>query len=144
MAPFDLSLADYEVLAYLDSQSDGQARMAELAATALVSRSRLTYRVDRMERAGLVRREPCDTDRRGSFAVITQRGRDLFLAAERVHGEAVRRYILGLAPANELRKIVETVERTQVPVADLALHSMAEGLAADLRCAEPMATTLPS
>ena len=65
-----------EVLLRLNRTPDGSMRMQELAAQLIFSRSGATRLVDRMEDAGLVRRESCDTDRRGTFAVITEAGRE--------------------------------------------------------------------
>jgi DNA-binding MarR family transcriptional regulator len=93
MAPFGLTLADYEVLVHLSEAPDQQLRMAELADLALMSRSRLTYRVDRLVRKGLVDRRPCETDRRGAFAVITAEGQDLLRRAAPIHVLGVRKYL---------------------------------------------------
>ena len=46
-------------------------RMSDLAAATLQSKSRLSHQITRMENAGLVRRENCESDRRGLFAVLT-------------------------------------------------------------------------
>ena len=48
--------------------------MSDLATQAHASRSGLTRRVDRLEQAGLVRREKVDGDRRGLQAVLTSDG----------------------------------------------------------------------
>ena len=53
VAEHDLSLAEYEVLAFVSQAPAGRLRMAELAATTIVSRSRLTHLVDRLVRRGL-------------------------------------------------------------------------------------------
>lgn len=95
----DLTLADYEILVHLSEAPDSRLRMAELADAALVSRSRLTHRVDRMVARGLVEREACPTDRRGTFAVLTADGRRAIEAAAPTHVEGVRRYVVdGLDP----------------------------------------------
>jgi DNA-binding MarR family transcriptional regulator len=49
--------------------------MSDLAQSVLISRSGLTRLVDRMEDAGLVRRERSPADKRGSEAVLTDHGR---------------------------------------------------------------------
>src|SRR3954464_10715688 len=65
VAEHGLSLADYEILAQLSEAPERRLRMSELADVALVSRSRLTHRVDRLVEGGFVVRQPCPTDRRG-------------------------------------------------------------------------------
>ena len=48
--------------------------MTELADLTAQSRSRLSHQITRMEAKGLVRREGCEGDKRGTFAVITPHG----------------------------------------------------------------------
>lgn len=67
----------YDVLLELSGVPDGRLRMHELARAVVLSRSGLTRLVDRLERAGLLRREPDPDDRRGSFASITGDGREM-------------------------------------------------------------------
>ncbi|MCH7593665.1 MAG: MarR family transcriptional regulator, partial [Chloroflexi bacterium] len=60
-----MSLGWYGVLLNLSDATDGRLRLQELAARLIHSRSGLTRRLDSMEKAGLVRREPVPGDRRG-------------------------------------------------------------------------------
>jgi DNA-binding MarR family transcriptional regulator len=91
---YGLSLADYEILVQLSEAPEHRLRMSDLAEGALVSRSRLTHRVDRLVARGLVTRVPCPTDRRGINAVITEAGLDLLTQAATTHLEGVRRYVI--------------------------------------------------
>ena len=52
------------------ANAGGRLRMQDLADRVLFSRSGLTRLVDRMARAGLVTRERCEDDRRGTYAVL--------------------------------------------------------------------------
>jgi DNA-binding MarR family transcriptional regulator len=107
-----LQLTSYEVLLYLADAPDGRLRMSELADSVLLSRSGLTRLVDRLERQGLLRRESCPSDRRGSYAAITQRGRALFDRARVTHLEGVRRRFLDHLSADEMRWLGEIWRRT--------------------------------
>ncbi len=71
-----LPLAWWDVLLQLADGPEGRLRMGELAESVLLTRSGITRLVDRMIKEGLVAREPCPGDRRGYFAVITQKGKD--------------------------------------------------------------------
>ena len=64
----------YDVLLELSAAPGRRLRMHELASAVVLSRSGLTRLVDRLEKAGLLRREPHPEDRRGSFAVLTEEG----------------------------------------------------------------------
>lgn len=64
-----------DVLAQLYDARDNGLRMQELEERSLWTRSGLTRLVDRIEAAGLVRREPVPGDRRGVRVVLTPEGR---------------------------------------------------------------------
>jgi len=70
-----ISLPWYDVLFQLSVAEGGRLRLQELAEHVLYSRSGLTRLVDRMETAGLISREPCAHDKRGTFAVLTPLGK---------------------------------------------------------------------
>ncbi len=72
-----LSLAEHETLARIAETPDGKLRMAELASLLLVSKSGATRIVDRLEEAGLVRRDVCLSDRRVTYAALTPQGREV-------------------------------------------------------------------
>ncbi|NLA35547.1 MAG: MarR family transcriptional regulator [Actinobacteria bacterium] len=91
---FGLTSPDYEVLVHLSESQDEGLRMSELASRVLVSKSRLTYRVDRLEARGLVVREPCETDRRGFIARLTPAGFDMLAQAAPYHVQGVRDRII--------------------------------------------------
>jgi DNA-binding MarR family transcriptional regulator len=86
-----LSHADYEILVRLSEEPEHALRMSELADRALFSRSRLSHAVGRLEKSGLVRREPYPDDHRGLCAVLTERGLQKLATAAPGHVETVRR-----------------------------------------------------
>jgi DNA-binding MarR family transcriptional regulator len=67
-------LAWYDVLWPLYRAPGRRLRMKELADEVLLSRTGLVRLVDRIERAGLLRREPVPEDGRGAYAVLTEEG----------------------------------------------------------------------
>jgi DNA-binding MarR family transcriptional regulator len=85
-----LSHSQYEVLVRLSAAPDGKLRMTELAGIARTSKSGLTYQVDQLERAGLVRRSSTPGDERGWFATLTPSGRRLLDQTAPAHAELVR------------------------------------------------------
>jgi DNA-binding MarR family transcriptional regulator len=100
-----LTLADYEILAWLSEAPRGGLRMSDLADRALVSRSRLTYRVDRLVAEGLIERRPCPSDRRGSLAVLTPTGRRRLERAAPTHVEGVLAHLVDQCSSRELATI---------------------------------------
>lgn len=99
-AKHGLTLADYEILVWLSEHPEHRLRMSELAERTLASRSRLSHQIDRMERAGLVERQQCADDRRGSFAVLTKDGWAAISDAAPDHVDSVREHLVDvLTPA---------------------------------------------
>lgn len=69
------ALAWYDVLWTLRASPEARLRQSELVRAVVMSRSGLSRLVDRIEAAGLVRREACPDDRRGTEVVLTPAGR---------------------------------------------------------------------
>ncbi len=65
----------YDALWALERQEGQGLRMHEFAHWMVTSRSNITRLIDRLETAGLVRRERSDEDRRGAYAVLSPEGR---------------------------------------------------------------------
>jgi DNA-binding MarR family transcriptional regulator len=92
-----LSLPEYEILVRLSEAKDRRMRMAVLADSVSYSRSRVTHTVSRMERSGLVERDPCLSDGRGVEAVLTDQGFAVLDEAARTHVRGVRELLVDLA-----------------------------------------------
>ena len=76
METHDLPVTWYQVLVELRI-GGGAMRMHHLADSATLSRSATTRLVDQIEKAGLVERRVCPTDRRGIEVVLTEKGREI-------------------------------------------------------------------
>lgn len=96
-----LTLADYEILVRLSELPERRMRMSELADSTLSSRSRLSHQIDRMERAGLVERQSCASDRRGANAVLTELGWTTLVAAAPDHVASVRTHLVDQLSAED-------------------------------------------
>ena len=94
-----LTGADYEILVRLSESPD--RRMSDLAACTLASRSRLSHQIDRMVEAGLVTRETCSEDRRGSFAALTDGGWETLVEAAPAHVASVRAHLVDVLTSEE-------------------------------------------
>ncbi len=100
-----LSIADYEILVQLSENPDQRIRMSELADRTLSSRSRLTHQCDRLTKRGLMTREPCADDGRGSWAVLTQEGWEKIVTAAPDHVESVREHLVDLLTTSEFEEL---------------------------------------
>lgn len=77
LKPFNLSFARYEMLALLGFTRGGALPMSSASARLQVHPTSVTNTVDRLEQAGLVRREPHPTDGRATLVVLEPAGREL-------------------------------------------------------------------
>jgi DNA-binding MarR family transcriptional regulator len=100
-----LSLSEYEILVRLSEAPDRRLRMAELAAHASQSRSRLSHTCSRLEAKNLVRRESCPNDKRGVFAHLTEAGFAVLDRAAPDHVETVREFFLDVIDPADLEAI---------------------------------------
>jgi DNA-binding MarR family transcriptional regulator len=114
LQPFGLTNNDYEILVNLSEAEDHRMRMSDLAKSTLQSKSRLSHQITRMEAAGLVRRENCESDRRGLFAVLTEQGWETMRQVAPRHVASVRAHFIDLLPAEDLA----AYHRALAPVAE--------------------------
>ncbi len=98
----DLSFVEYYVLAGLSDQPDRTMRMSNLAILANSELSRLSHLMRRLERRGLVRREPDPDDGRYTNAILTSAGLDHLTQAAPGHVAQVRELVFeSLSPAEQ-------------------------------------------
>ena len=113
LAGFELTMADYEVLAQLSDAPGRKLRMSELAEIAIVSKSRLSHRMKVMEAAGWVKREECPEDRRGYFAVMTDKGFKAIEKAAPTHVGSVRNRFLDHLTVKDQEDLAKIFDRVQ-------------------------------
>lgn len=100
-----MSLADFDVMAQL-ARAEGYAlRMTELADAALISKSGLTRRVDRLAVNGWVTRRRCTEDGRVHWATLTPLGVRAFRGAAPGHLRAVAERFGASLPASEMDRL---------------------------------------
>lgn len=94
-----LSPGDYQVLLALSEADGHRMRPSEIAALIGWERSRLSHHLGRMEKRGLISRDPCAADGRGAEVVLARHGSDCFRRATIPHLRAVRElFIDALSP----------------------------------------------
>ena len=76
--------------------------MSELARRVVLSRSSLTHLVDRLEAKELLTRERVGTDRRGAYAVLTERGRDALRQAWPIYAQGIAQHFVQHLTAAEI------------------------------------------
>jgi DNA-binding MarR family transcriptional regulator len=83
--------------------------MSELAIKSLLSRSRLSHQIDRLEDRGYVTRQACEDDRRGQNCTMTNKGWETLVAAAPIHVAGVRRHFVDQLSAAEYEALGKAV-----------------------------------
>jgi DNA-binding MarR family transcriptional regulator len=115
-ADHGLSINAYEALLQLARAPESQMRRVDLAESLLLTASGVTRLLDGLERDGLVGRVACEADRRVSYAVLTEAGRDKLRKASKSHTRQIRELLGAHYDDDELAQLVELLGR--LPDAD--------------------------
>jgi MarR family transcriptional regulator, 2-MHQ and catechol-resistance regulon repressor len=100
---------EFEVLLRLARSPARRLRMSDLAAQADLSTSGVTRIVDRLERSATVRRETCPSDRRGSFAVLTDEGARRLTEVVPDHLADIDRWFTGALSPEQLAGLLDAL-----------------------------------
>lgn len=111
LAGSGVSGADYQLLVPLAEPPEGPWRPRELASATGWDRSRLAHQLRRMEQRGLITREDCADDGRGTLIRLTDTGRDALRRAAPGHVEWVRTHFIDLLSPDELDTLTAIAER---------------------------------
>lgn len=106
-----MSLQVYDVLIRIWLAPEHTLRMNELAESALLSRSWITRRVDRLEESGLVERLPVGDDGRGVCVRLTSAGMETFARLDASHAGSIERHFSSYVTEEEAQVITRVLNR---------------------------------
>ncbi|MDX3506058.1 MarR family transcriptional regulator [Streptomyces sp. ATCC51928] len=109
-ADSNMSAADFIVLAKL-TEAGGRMRFMDLTKLVEWEKSRMSHQVGRMAKRGLVAKEECPDDGRGSFIVATPAGYQAIEGAAPLHVEHVRRLFIDALTEDELNTFTKISSR---------------------------------
>jgi DNA-binding MarR family transcriptional regulator len=105
----------YDVLLELKRAPEGKLRFNEIGARILLSKSNISRLIDRLEKEKLLVREHCGDDRRGLYAVITEKGRELQKAMWPVYASAINKHFASKLSEAEAKVILSLMQRLILP-----------------------------
>ncbi|MDP9181624.1 MAG: MarR family transcriptional regulator [Actinomycetota bacterium] len=111
LAGSGVSGADYQVLAPLSGAPKNELRPRDLVRSAGWERSRLAHQLGRMEARGLISREECADDARGTIVRMTPAGRAALRAAAPGHVEWVREHFVEVLTGEEKAMLEAVCQR---------------------------------
>lgn len=100
----------YALLVQLAEAPRRRQRMTELAMNVKITRSRLSHAVARLEKSGWVRREDCPSDKRGQFAVLTDKGVEVLRRTAPGHVAAVRQALFDRLNPEQQKSLGEIMQ----------------------------------
>jgi DNA-binding MarR family transcriptional regulator len=110
-ADHGLSINAYEALLRLARAPDSRMRRVDLANGLLLTAGGVTRLLDGLEREGFVAREECASDRRVSYAVLTEAGRGKLREASKSHTRQIRELLGELYDDDELAQLIALLDR---------------------------------
>jgi DNA-binding MarR family transcriptional regulator len=118
LRPLGITFSRYEALVLLVHSHEGALPLSKIGERLQVHATSVTNVIDRLEAAGLVRREPNPRDGRGTLAVITDEGRKVADKATVEFNNA--RFALSALPLADLRSLFEILRVLRVDAGDFA------------------------
>ena len=113
-----LTAADYALLVPLSEAPNGLIRARDLGRLVGWDRSRISHQLRRMEQRGLVAREDCPEDARGSMVRLTPAGRCAIEAAAPNHVTTVRRFFIDQLSDDEIDTLAALFDRLLAGLTD--------------------------
>ena len=110
-ADHGLNINAYEALLRLARAPDSRMRRVDLASGLLLTAGGVTRLLDGLEREGYVAREECASDRRVSYAVLTEAGRGKLREASKSHTRQIRELLGELYDDDELAELIALLDR---------------------------------
>jgi DNA-binding MarR family transcriptional regulator len=111
VADHGLTINDYEALLYLAQAEDGRMRRVDLAERLILTASGVTRLLDGLEQEGLVDRAACASDRRVTYAVLTEAGRAKLEEAAESHVADIRAFFEARFSTEELDQLAALLGR---------------------------------
>lgn len=106
-----MSQSDYSVLVSLSEAEGGGLRARDLGAALGWDRSRVSHQVRRMEGRGLVAKNECAEDGRGTIVSLTDEGAQAINSVAPKHVEKVRELFVDVVSPDEVRMLTDIYER---------------------------------
>lgn len=106
-----MSQSDYSVLVSLSEAEGGGLRARDLGAALGWDRSRVSHQVRRMEGRGLVAKNECAEDGRGTIVSLTETGAEAIGSVAPKHVDKVRELFVDVMSVDEVRLLTDIYER---------------------------------
>jgi len=111
VADHGLTINQYEALLHLAQAENLRMRRVDLAERLVLTASGVTRLLDGLEQAGYVDRDACASDRRVTYAVLTDSGLEKLRTASTSHVADIRTFFESRFSTDELEQLVVLLDR---------------------------------
>jgi DNA-binding MarR family transcriptional regulator len=111
VADHGLTINDYEALLHLARAEERRMRRVDIADRLILTASGVTRLLDGLEQAGYVARDSCASDRRVTYAVLTDAGLAKLREASKSHVADIRSFFESRFSSDELDQLVGLLDR---------------------------------
>ncbi len=112
---FDTTLPRFDLMAALYRVDQSGLTMGELSRWLMVSNGNVTGVADRLEKEGLIARQPSPTDRRTQYVTLTEAGRAAFESWAKTHEEWITN-LLGDLSADEIETLLMLLSKAKTSI----------------------------
>jgi MarR family transcriptional regulator, 2-MHQ and catechol-resistance regulon repressor len=107
---------EFAVLELLYNQ--GPQPLQKIGSAILLASGSITYVVDKLEKNGMLKRQPCPKDRRVTHAVLTEDGQALMDRIFPLHAEAIQKGLHGLN-SEEKQQVITLLKKMGMTTQEL-------------------------
>lgn len=106
-----IPLAAYDVLIELETAPEKKMRMYDLAEACILTKSGITKIVNTLEKQNLLKRERCHDDKRGFFAVISDKGSFAVRKAWLIYKKCIENYFTSALSDHEIAQLMKILPK---------------------------------
>tara|TARA_Y100000590_G_scaffold404165_1_gene491447 strand:- start:6 stop:452 length:447 start_codon:yes stop_codon:yes gene_type:complete len=106
-----ISLIWYDVLLVVSKAPKKKLRFAEIADRIVLTRSGLSRCIANLEKKGYLKREKCEEDKRGAFAILTNKGKKALKSAWPIYRNKISETFIDRLNGEEIKQLDEIFDK---------------------------------
>ncbi len=110
-----ISLIWYDVLLVVSKAPKKRLRFAEIADRIVLTRSGLSRCIANLEKKGYLKREKCKEDKRGAFAILTDKGQRALKSAWPIYRNGISEMFIDRLSSEDITKLNEIFDKILMP-----------------------------
>lgn len=110
-----ISLVWYDVLLVVSKAPEKRLRFAEIADRIVLTRSGLSRCIANLEKKGYIKREKCEEDKRGAYAILTDKGQKALKSAWPVYRNGISETFIDRLSSKDIKQLDEIFDKILMP-----------------------------